>query len=167
MSDHEAPTAGTDPARAGLRFLTVAHQVRGAVDQRMAAAGLSLARTKLLQLLASHGGMHQAELAEALGQAPRSVTQAVEALERLGLITRATDPTDRRRKTVELTDKGRSALRAGEHAGRQVLRQIFGALDQGQLADLERLLTRTRASLDDARRERTDVADEMTPDVSP
>lgn len=114
MSERETPPTSPDPADVGLRFLTVAHQTRSAVDQHMATAGLSLSRTKLLQLLAQHGAMHQAELAEALGQAPRSVTQTVEALERLHLITRATDPTDRRRKTVDLTDKGRLCSTSSE-----------------------------------------------------
>ncbi|WP_327369524.1 MarR family winged helix-turn-helix transcriptional regulator [Streptomyces sp. NBC_01217] len=150
MSERETPLNSPDPADVGLRFLTVAHQARSAVDQHMATAGLSLSRTKLLQLLARHGAMHQSELAEALGRAPRSVTQTVEALERLRLITRATDPTDRRRKTVDLTDKGRSALAAGEQTGRQALRHVFGALDAGQLTDLETLLARTRVSLDDS-----------------
>ncbi|MFF5537175.1 MarR family winged helix-turn-helix transcriptional regulator [Streptomyces cinerochromogenes] len=144
MSKHEtAPPTSPDPADVGLRFLAVAHQVRGAVDQHMAAAGLSLARTKLLRLLAQRGALHQAELAEALGQAPRSVTQAVEALERLRLVTRTPDPEDRRRKTVALTDQGHSALAAGEQAGARILQRIFGALDAGQLTRLEELLTDT------------------------
>lgn len=142
MSKHEtAPPTSPDPADVGLRFLAVAHQVRTAVDQHMAAAGLSLARTKLLQLLARRGALHQAELAEALGQAPRSVTQAVEALERLGLVTRTPDPVDRRRKTVTLTEQGHTALAAGEQAGVRILQRIFGALDARQLTRLERLLT--------------------------
>ncbi|MET8561109.1 MarR family transcriptional regulator [Streptomyces flaveolus] len=142
MSKHEtAPPAGPDPADSGLRFLTVAHQVRTAVDQHMAAAGLSLARTKLLRLLAQRGALHQAELAEALGQAPRSVTQAVEALERLRLVTRTPDPADRRRKTVTLTGQGHAALTAGEEAGVRILQRVFGALDARQLTHLERLLT--------------------------
>ncbi|WP_259471866.1 MarR family winged helix-turn-helix transcriptional regulator [Streptomyces shenzhenensis] len=129
--------AGPDPARVGLQFLSVAYRVRQAVDQHMAAAGLSLSRTKTLRLLAERGTLHQAELAEALGQAPRSVTQALEALERLDLIARTTDPQDRRRKIVTPTGKGRAALTAGE----QRLRQLFGSLDGRQLAALDRLLT--------------------------
>lgn len=142
MSERETSPTRPDPADVGLRFLTVAHQARSAVDQDMAAAGVSLSRTKLLQLLDRRGAMHQAELAEALGQAPRSVTQTVEALERLHLVTRAADPADGRRKTVDLTDKGRSALDAGEEAGRQALQRVFGVLDARRLADLDHLLAR-------------------------
>ncbi|MEW2625907.1 MarR family winged helix-turn-helix transcriptional regulator [Streptomyces sp. NPDC048106] len=146
MSERAALPTSFGPAEVGLRFLTAAHQARGAVDRQMAAAGLTLSRIKLLQVLAGRGPLHQAELAEALGQAPRSVTQTVEALERLHLVTRVVDPGDRRRKTVGLTEKGRSALTAGEQAGRQALERIFGALDTGQLADLAKLLVRVEAA---------------------
>ncbi|MER7583184.1 MarR family winged helix-turn-helix transcriptional regulator [Kitasatospora sp. NPDC097691] len=140
MSQREVPSTRPGPADVGLRFLAAAHRARGAIDRQMAAAGLTLSRIKLLQVLAGRGPVHQAELAEVLGQAPRSVTQTVEALERLQLVTRVVDPDDRRRKTVGLTEKGRSALTAGEQAGHQALECIFGALDAGQLADLDKLL---------------------------
>ncbi|MFF0223672.1 MarR family winged helix-turn-helix transcriptional regulator [Streptomyces sp. NPDC004629] len=141
MSEHEAEHTGPDPARVGLHFLSVAHQVRQEVDRHMAAAGLSLARTKMLRLLAERGTLHQAELADGLGQAPRSVTQALEALERLGLVTRTGDERDRRRKVVTLTGRGRAALAAGERAGTERLRQLFGSLDGRRLVGLETLLT--------------------------
>ncbi|WP_327276452.1 MarR family transcriptional regulator [Streptomyces sp. NBC_01224] len=140
MSEHEAKAAVDGRERVGLHFLSVAYQVREKVDQRMTAAGLSLSRTKVLQLLARRGALHQAELAEALGQAPRSVTQTVEALERDGFITRASDTEDRRRKTVSLTATGQAALATAEQAGEQILQQLFGSLDIHQLARLERLL---------------------------
>ncbi|MEU9240858.1 MarR family winged helix-turn-helix transcriptional regulator [Streptomyces sp. NPDC048385] len=142
MNEYDTAPPDTDPADVGLHFLAVAYRTRSAVDQHMAAAGLSLSRTKLLQSLARNGAMHQAELAEELGQAPRSVTQTIEALERLHLVTRATDPADRRRKAVTLTDKGKAALAAGEQAGRAALQHAFSAFDTGQLADLKRLLDR-------------------------
>lgn len=66
------------------------------------------------------------------GQTPRSVTQIVEGVERLGLVARTGAPEDRRRKTVSLT--------AAEQAGRQVLCERFGSLGPRQLAVLDGLL---------------------------
>jgi DNA-binding MarR family transcriptional regulator len=133
-------TAGT-PEGVGLTFLTLAHSLRERVDRHMTAtAGLSLSRTKVLQVLAGQGPLHQAELATALGQAPRSVTQILEGLERLGLVTRTGHPEDRRRKTVELTDAGRTTLAAAEEAGRRVLRRFFGSLAPQELTGLDALL---------------------------
>ncbi|QIQ06682.1 MarR family transcriptional regulator [Streptomyces liangshanensis] len=124
----------------GLRFLSVAYRVREKVDQHMSAAGLSLSRAKVLRLLAGHGALHQAELAALLGQAPRSVSQTVEALERAGLIARTVDPGDRRRKTVSVTAEGRAALVSGERAGTRILSDLFGSLDIPRLSELDALL---------------------------
>ncbi|BCJ56610.1 MarR family winged helix-turn-helix transcriptional regulator [Micromonospora endophytica] len=141
MEQHEATAAGSVPEQVGLSFLTLAYTLREQVDQYMlATAGLSLSRTKVLQALASCGALHQAQLAASLGQAPRSVTQIVEGLERLGMVARTGDPEDRRRKTVSITHAGRTVLRAAEEAGIHALRQRFGRLEPQQLATLDTLL---------------------------
>ncbi|WP_299529202.1 MarR family winged helix-turn-helix transcriptional regulator [uncultured Streptomyces sp.] len=147
MSTREPTTADSTPEQVGLAFLHLAHGLREQVDQDMAAAGLSLSRTKVLQVLASRGALHQAELAEALDRAPRSVTQIVESLERLGMVVRRDDPRDRRRKTVSLTGAGRTALAAAERAGAHTLRRLFGSLGPRRLADAEALLDHLHGEL--------------------
>ncbi|MGP4089198.1 MarR family winged helix-turn-helix transcriptional regulator [Streptomyces sp. KR55] len=148
MEQHESTTTGSAPEQVGLSFLTVAHGLRERVDQHMlAVAGLSLSRTKVLRALAGRGALHQAELAASLGQAPRSVTQIVEGLERLGLVARSGDPEDRRRKTVSLTDTGRASLAAAEQAGTHALRECFGALAPQQLATLDAVLEHLDSAL--------------------
>ncbi|MFJ3670356.1 MarR family winged helix-turn-helix transcriptional regulator [Streptomyces sp. NPDC090106] len=143
MEQHDATAAAVTPEQVGLSFLTLAHTLREQVDRHMTAtAGLSLSRTKVLQALAAHGALHQAELATVLGQAPRSVTQILEGLERLGMVSRTSHAEDRRRKSVDLTDVGRTALAAAEEAGTGALRRFFGTLTAEQLTDLTGLLTR-------------------------
>jgi DNA-binding MarR family transcriptional regulator len=137
-------------ADVGLRYLSVAHRVRKTVDDRMAAQGLSLARTKVLQALDRSGAMHQAALATELGFAARSVTQALEGLERDGLVLRTQHPDDRRAKLVALTAAGTAALVAGTAAGAQTLHQIFGGLDYKRLASLDSLLDAVETSIADA-----------------
>lgn len=62
------------------------------MDRAMTAQGASLARTKLLLYIQRCGGnARAADIAELFGQAPRTVTDALDALERDGLIQRATD----------------------------------------------------------------------------
>jgi DNA-binding MarR family transcriptional regulator len=128
------------PVIVGLRYLSLAHQVRKVVDDHMLAGGASLARTKILQVLVRLGPLRQAALAAELGFAARSVTQAVEGLERDGLVERGPHPDDNRAKLVTLTPAGAAALAAGTAAGEQVLQQIFGSLDHERLADLDSLL---------------------------
>jgi DNA-binding MarR family transcriptional regulator len=123
-----------------LHYLSVGYYLRKVVDARMAASGLSLARTKVLEVLARRSPLSQSALAEALDQAPRSVTQSVEALEREGLVERSTSPDDRRSKLVALTPAGAKAVAAGSAAGQDVLRDIFGSIGAEDLALLDKLL---------------------------
>ncbi|WP_381795869.1 MarR family winged helix-turn-helix transcriptional regulator [Streptomyces niveus] len=150
MSEHEAITADTGPEQVGLTFLTIAYGLREEVDRHMrSTVGLSLSRTKVLQALAAHGTLHQAQLADTLGQAPRSVTQIVEGLERLGLVSRTDDTSDRRRKTVSLTAAGSTTLAAAEEAGAHVLHKLFGSLNPQQLKSLRASLARLDTALAD------------------
>jgi DNA-binding MarR family transcriptional regulator len=130
-----------EPERVGLRYLSVAYRVRKVLDEQMTAGGLSLARTKVLQVLERNTAIRQTSLAQELGFAQRSITQAVEGLERDGLVEREVDPADGRAKLVTLTVRGAAALAAGTDAGDRVLQRIFGTLDRKQLASLDTLLT--------------------------
>ena len=130
----------SEPERLGLRYLTLAYRVRKVVDKHMIASGLSLARWKVLEILQGTGSIRQKALAQELGFAERSVTQAVESLASDGLVERMPDPADGRAKLVTLTDEGTAALAAGTKAGAQVLQRIFGTLDPQQLASLDELL---------------------------
>ena len=141
------------PVEVGLRYLSLGYHLRRVVDDGMTTGGLSLARTKVLQVLDRRGTVRQSVLAEELGQAPRSVTQSVEALEREGLVERTPDPDDGRSKLVGLTTKGAKALIAGTAAGEQVLREVFGAMRREQLAALDELLDALNAGLPGARRD--------------
>ncbi|WP_198047217.1 MarR family winged helix-turn-helix transcriptional regulator [Kutzneria sp. 744] len=129
-----------EAVRVGLRYLSLAHRVRRLVDDKMVAGGLSLARVKILRILDETGPQRQVSLAESLGQAPRSVTQAVEALERDGLVVRTADPEDQRAKLVALTPAGVDSLAAGVVAGDEALMEIFGALGPTRLARLGKLV---------------------------
>ncbi|MEU2872002.1 MarR family winged helix-turn-helix transcriptional regulator [Streptomyces olivoreticuli] len=141
------------PAEVGLRYLSLGYHLRRVVDDGMTAGGLSLARTKVLQVLDRLGVVRQSALAQELGQAPRSVTQSVEALECEGLVERAADPDDGRSKLVRLTPKGAEALAAGTAAGEKVLREVFGVLRHEQLEDLDELLDALMAGLPGATRD--------------
>lgn len=110
-------------------------------------AGLSLSRAKVLKALHEHGPMKQAALANQLGLAARSVTDAVDALERQSFAARNVDPDDRRVWLVGITPAGAAALGKAMAAKQQAMQQIFGALDAPARAELARLLTSLRDRL--------------------
>jgi DNA-binding MarR family transcriptional regulator len=128
------------PERLGLQYLNLAYRIRKVVDKHMVTSGLSLARWKVLEILDGKGSIRQKALAQELGFAERSVTQAVESLAGDGLVERMPDPADGRAKLVTLTDEGAAALAAGTKAGAEVLQRIFGTLDPKQRASLDKLL---------------------------
>jgi DNA-binding MarR family transcriptional regulator len=132
---------------AGQTFMELYHQLHRLVDRTMSAAGLSLARAKVLMRLDSHGSMNQATLAGLLGFAPRSVTETVDGLERDGLVTRTEDPHDRRARIVALTASGRQALELAMTVRSKAMDEIFGVLSSAERAQLVSLLTAIRTNL--------------------
>jgi DNA-binding MarR family transcriptional regulator len=70
-------------------------------------AGINLTDGRCLDLLDVHDGLTAGELAEAASLSPGAVTTVLDRLERMGLVLRTRDPTDRRRVLVELTPKAR------------------------------------------------------------
>jgi DNA-binding MarR family transcriptional regulator len=72
--------------------------------------GIRAAQSVALVPLVS-GGMHASDLADRLRVSRQAVAQAVTGLERHGYVTRVPDPADARARIIELTPRGRQALR--------------------------------------------------------
>jgi len=118
------------------------------MDRRMAEQGASFARTKLLLLLERNGPRRSSEIAEVFGQSPRTVTEAIDALEREGLVRRDPDPEDRRAKLVSVTPEGQAAAAKTEPLRRQLIEQVFGRLSQDEQRSLNGLLDQLATGLD-------------------
>ncbi len=134
-------------AEVGQAYLELHHRVHRIVDQAMTAAGLSLARAKVLMRLREGGPMNQAALAGLLNFAPRSVTDTVDALERDGLVIRVDDPCDRRARLVSLTAAGSAAYETAQVVRLKVMDEIFGDLTATERASLAGLLSTIGAKL--------------------
>jgi DNA-binding MarR family transcriptional regulator len=135
-------SATITPELVGERYLAVHHRMFRAVNDEMSASGLSLTRTKMLRRLHEQGPTRQSVLATDFECSPRSITDIVDGLERLGLAERRPDPVDRRAKLVAITDAGQSALDVANVTRERLLTQIFGGLTEADRATLFRLLGR-------------------------
>lgn len=113
-------------------MVSVIRLIRKQVDVAMSAQGLSLARGKLLSTISQEGTCRPGELAQQLQQSPRTITDAIDALERDKLLIRKRHPTDRRAQLVELTDQGVTALKAVQQPKHDVIEKIFSELDSDQ-----------------------------------
>ncbi|MFF4896070.1 MarR family winged helix-turn-helix transcriptional regulator [Streptomyces sp. NPDC001068] len=91
----------------------------------------------------SAGGATTADLAEHLGVTKQAAAQLVQELVRKGYVERHPHPHDARARLLALTETGRAATRAADHAARTAVapwREALGEARFGELvADLTRL----------------------------
>lgn len=98
--------AYADALNQAIRLLSLRHRARA--TQLLAPLGLHPGQEALLLELDRTGPRIQAQLSEALGCEPPSVTLMTRKLEASGHIRRAADPADKRATVVALTDSGRA-----------------------------------------------------------
>jgi DNA-binding MarR family transcriptional regulator len=110
------PSAGTamdfeqaDALNQAIRLLSLRHRARAAA--LLAPLGLHPGQEAVLLELARNGAQIQAQLSEAVGCEPPSVTLMVRKLEAAGLVQRATALSDGRASVVRLTPRGRAVVR--------------------------------------------------------
>ncbi|MDK1489173.1 MarR family transcriptional regulator [Sinorhizobium sp. 7-81] len=135
------------------------HRVHRLVNESMTEEGVSLARSKFLFFLSKLGPCRSTDIACALNFAPRTVTEAIDGLERDRLVMRKPDPEDRRAKIVSITETGRVVLEAAEHPRKQLIEEIFSALDDEQLDQLYDIVSKLVEKTDEIRK-RKEEADE-------
>jgi DNA-binding MarR family transcriptional regulator len=79
-------------------------------DARLSRYGLDLRHYSILSAVEDGGAPSQRELADYLNLEPRRAMSVIDNLEERGLLTRRTDPVDRRSNIIEATPKGLEIL---------------------------------------------------------
>src|SRR5215831_20175427 len=100
------------------RLLTVTHGIRRRHNAELAGYDLSVPRGRLLMAMHQLGEPKMSELAASLDLNARTITTAVDMLEREGILERRPDPADRRATRVLLTDSGRVQIAEWQGSGR-------------------------------------------------
>jgi DNA-binding MarR family transcriptional regulator len=114
-------------------------------EAKLSEIGLSLAKLAALHRLSEAGeSLPLGQLAERLSCVKSNVTQLVDRLEADGLVSRASDPNDRRSRIAVLTDAGRRAHEKGRRIQEQSERDLFGALTESESAMLQMLLAKLK-----------------------
>src|ERR1700749_2298602 len=83
-------------------------------DRLMREKGVSLAQSRLMEVIQNTPRARWSDIATVLGYSPSTITEALDPLERDGLITRRPDPADRRAKILTVTRKGARDLLAAQ-----------------------------------------------------
>lgn len=119
------------------------------LDRVSAAHGASTARMRLMAQIASEGPVRFVDLVEAFGFAPRTITDAVDALEADGLLERKPDPVDRRAKRISLTAAGEVMLKTVRPVQRKFCDQLFEVLTDKEREQFTALLGRLNQRLNE------------------
>lgn len=124
-------------------------RLRRIADAQLARQGVSLARMKLLMhLRCEHSGARAADIASFFGHSPRTVSEAIEGLERDGLVHRSPDPRDGRVKRISLTQAGEAVIASAEPLRVQLNQAIFGVLGDEERARFRAALSKLDAAAD-------------------
>ncbi|HXE79422.1 MAG TPA: MarR family transcriptional regulator [Vicinamibacterales bacterium] len=127
-------------------LLYAARRAETAVESGLNAIGLSVAKLAALKTLADAGeSLPLSQLAERLSCVKSNITQLVDRLEADGLVSRESDPGDRRTKLAVLTAAGRKACREGRRVQEDAERRVLGRLSASESEQLAALLSKLRA----------------------
>jgi DNA-binding MarR family transcriptional regulator len=103
-------------------------------------AGLRSYHYRLLAALEEWGPVGQADLGRSTSVDRSDVVTVLSELERLGLIERTVNPSNRRRNIVSITPAGSKQLRALDHVVDEIQEQVLAPLSQNERRQLTKLL---------------------------
>jgi DNA-binding MarR family transcriptional regulator len=139
------------PGPLARRFQQIAVAVFHA---EVSAAGSDLTPVQFAALaeVRSHPGIDQATLAGLIAFDRTTISGVADRLVQKGLMDRRVSETDRRARTLAITDSGRRLLDRIEPAVRTAQRVMLSGLDDGEGSELIRLLSKAVSALNDLSR---------------
>jgi DNA-binding MarR family transcriptional regulator len=135
-----------DALNQAIRLLSLRHRARAA--ELLAPLNLYPGQEVLMLELARTGPMIQAQLSEALGCEPPSVTLMARKLEGGGYIHRKSAPFDKRASIVELTDSGRALVDQIKRLWRALAEETVIGLRAKTVAELPGILMTLSGNVD-------------------
>ena len=110
---------------------------------------LEVGQMDTLDLLVQQPFWRMGDLADALRVDPSTATRAVQLLERFGLASRCSNPTDKRVVMVSATDDGRARHTEAAHRRQEVITHMLGVFDRDEFEQLASYLERFVGALDE------------------
>jgi DNA-binding MarR family transcriptional regulator len=130
----------TEPLESTGHLLRRAVQYYQALWTNTVTAGLTSPQFAVLALLHSADGLDQRTIAVGAALDKSTCGDLVDRLARRGLVEAETDPGNRRRKIVRITDAGRQRLEDAAAQQRDVHRAALAELSEAERAELNKLL---------------------------
>lgn len=135
-----------DALNQAIRLLSLRHRARA--ETLLAPLGLHAGQEVLLLELARNGPRIQAQLSDALGCEPPSVTLMARKLEASGHIRRRPSPADARASIVELTDSGKALADRVKRLWCDLAEESVAGLAAGTVRQLPGILNAITANVD-------------------
>lgn len=112
-----------------------------------AAPGLEPGHLELLDAL-SRGPQRITELADTYRVELSTVSRRISRLSELGLVSKASDPADRRVQLAQLSTSGEAVLDRVQEQRERVVERVVGSWSAEDVAELERLLDKMAAGFE-------------------
>lgn len=142
------PGSGLAPAvRAFRAVVLLGERLHYLMDERLRADGLTTKQAALLTVVIALDRPTLTEAAAALRTTHQNVAQLVAPLERKGFLRVETDPADRRRRRLAVTEASSDYWQRRDDADESAAAEWFAALSPTELATLLELSERVLASV--------------------
>jgi MarR family transcriptional regulator, transcriptional regulator for hemolysin len=128
-----------------------AHRFERAMNDELAAEGLTYRQCQVLGWIAIDGELAQVDLAERMNIEPPTLVRVLDGMERAGLIERIACPGDRRRKVVRATAKSLPIWQKIIACANRVRSRSIRGLSEAEEASLRRLLRKVHDNLESHR----------------
>ena len=109
--------------------------LRASMEEVLRPLGMTVTHYSCLELLAQRPGLSNSELARGAFVTRQSMNVLLQALERDGYVTRATEATVGKALPTQLTDRGRHSLETASAAVRSVEVRMLAGVSNQQQAD--------------------------------
>ena len=115
---------------------------RALVAEALAAEGVKMWHQVVLSAVRDLAPVAQADLGRSVGLDPKDLVGILNDLQSAGLVLRGTDPRDRRKNAVSLTEEGARLLKRCEKVAREANDELLAPLSAAERAQFMGLLIR-------------------------
>ena len=138
----------------GHWIFTVAHAMACAMNDELAAHGITFRQFEVLAWLSREGELAQSDLAERMRIEAPTLVGVLDRMERDGWIRRDSDKKDRRKKLIEVTSAAGPVWKKIVATAHRVRNRATRGMTPAQLSQLKRLLATVRTNLQEAAEQR-------------
>jgi DNA-binding MarR family transcriptional regulator len=131
----------------GYLLKETASALRASMEAVLRPLGMTVTHYSCLELLAQRPGLSNSELARGTFVTRQSMNVLLQALERDGFVTRATEPSVGKALPTQLTDRGRRSLAQASAAIRGVEQRMLADLTADQQTEARQILRSMVTSL--------------------